>query len=188
MENIVKTKYQGNDQWWYLQLNCDRFMYLRHMLGASKIDTYRFDRFVGELESIGKTATIIALPLIDHSASTDFITNYRGHSDDKNPFVYRKKKLPIVKVDLNFDYLGNKHSYARGYYRTEPLTPGQQSYIKSCFSEQLLEFLSEELIESMKKEALKFAVNNLNIQISDMEKELKEFREYIARYKIVKKL
>lgn len=101
------------------------------------------------------------------------IRAWRGCEDDPAPFVVRGRKLPTVKATP-----GKPSFWWRSTEYGASLTPGQTEALRQWFDHGLERALTEQLLESVKREAIAELVAYAKKEVENYRRQLAEIEAY----------
>lgn len=181
---LVNVPFNGKDQWWWLSIDVEQYITTHQCMSPTKLDSYKFFNKLEMIDKVSNHADIYAEPIIDKDANVFDLRNFRGHEGDPDPFVFRKKTIPLIKAKV-FSYFDGKcgvifHSY---YMSNGPLTDGQRSFLNQNFEEALIVFHTKDVIDSLKLSAKQNIVQRMETNLKELTEQIAVFQNEILSYK-----
>lgn len=184
MKEIIKTIYDGKEQFWLASIDEEEFTLLGLMGGCGSFNMYPVTKYVEKLRSTNwQWMAVTFTPITEDNFDAYFSRAYhRGHEDDKEPFMLRKKRIPELTVKIH------NHTYKMGcisvypYSRRETITPGQVKWINEKFGAQLAEAYNESLINHLVDRAIDRMKNTISDKLCEMRTNSNRFEQIIFNF------
>lgn len=158
--------------------------------GGDKADLHDLKRHINDVKTAG-WSSIKIMPLTEEGAKRDCFDrstyHYRGgkkylsggqYEEDAGAFVIRGKRLGQTSAHVWKDVSGEmKISFASEEYN-ERLTDNQKNELKERFGEGLLNSLTEQVLEEVKKETIQFMLQYAKRDIQDIRERLNYLEKF----------
>jgi hypothetical protein len=186
---LVNVPYNGKDQWWILSIDVEQYITTHQCMSPTRLDSYRFFERLDRIDKLSNRVDLYAEPLIDKDGVTNMLLNLRGHENDPEPFVFRKRNLPMIKArimcfpDMTMVTMFNSYFMSNG-----PLTDGQRSFLHQHFDAGLVKAYTPENIAMLKLRAKNNLINSMQANLVELTQQVEKFNQEIVVYKMKNEL
>jgi len=175
---IIKTQYNDTIQYWLATIEEEHFS-LRELISSENFNTFPVIRYVDNLKALWEHKTVTFTPITSDTMDSYYSREFhRGYDNDADPFIVRGKNLPELVARI-YNHSNRNNISFESHYRLNPLTPGQQKWLQSTFSDQLSAAYTKELVDHLVKRAIERMQNDMAAKLATLKDNIDKFRDHI---------
>ena len=193
-KEFVNIPLNGKDQWWLLSIDTEHIS-INQCMSPSKLSDHKFFNYIHDLAGKINGMKLYAEPLIDVNCPNGIytLTNLRGHKEDPDPFLYRKKRIPMIRAEIYYYWTNNNTEEPTVLFRCPyhsaygGLTDGMKSFLHQNF-DGLTKYYTKDTMDYLVDQAIKNAIFRMRAKLDDLEKDIEIFKKKLNNYWIDNKL